>query len=53
MKSTEKIFRSKYIWIFSVVVLIAVIYVSALLRYRIDLTAEKRFSLNQSTKKIT
>lgn len=35
-----------------VVGLIAVIYASTLIRYRIDLTTEKRFSLNQSTKKL-
>ncbi len=34
------------------VMLIAIIYASALLHYQIDLTAEKRFSLNQSTKKL-
>jgi ABC-type uncharacterized transport system involved in gliding motility auxiliary subunit len=32
--------------------LIILIFVSTALRYRIDLTAEKRFSLNASTKKL-
>jgi gliding-associated putative ABC transporter substrate-binding component GldG len=39
-------------WLVLLVVLISVIYASTLLRYQIDLTAEKRFSLNQSTKKL-
>jgi gliding-associated putative ABC transporter substrate-binding component GldG len=50
MDLTGKIFRSKKSWIILLFVLIAVIYASEFLRYRIDLTAEKRFSLNQSTK---
>ncbi|HYK44469.1 MAG TPA: Gldg family protein, partial [Parafilimonas sp.] len=52
MKAISKIFRSRYAWIFFLVLLVLAIYVSASLRYRIDLTAEKRFSLNQSTKKL-
>ena len=52
MKGINKIFRSRYAWIFFLVVLIVAIYVSASLRYRIDLTAEKRFSLNESTRKL-
>jgi len=52
MRPINKIFRSKYTWVFFLVVLIVVIYVSATLRYRIDLTAEKRFSLNEATKKL-
>lgn len=42
----------KYAWLLLLIVLLAVIYVSTLFRYQIDLTAEKRFSLNQSTKKL-
>jgi ABC-2 type transport system permease protein len=34
------------------VMLIAVVYTSTFIRYRIDLTSEKRFSLNESTKKL-
>src|SRR5215217_6890513 len=52
MKFPSEIYRSRYAWTFFLAVLITVIYVSALLRYRIDLTAEKRFSLNESTKKL-
>ena len=52
MKSINKILRPNNNWFILLLVLIVVIYTSALLRYRIDLTAEKRFSLNQSTKKL-
>ncbi|MEP6682096.1 MAG: gliding motility-associated ABC transporter substrate-binding protein GldG [Parafilimonas sp.] len=52
MNERKKISAKKYQWPFLLVVLILVIYASTLLRYRIDLTAEKRFSLNQSTKKL-
>src|SRR5436305_14693253 len=52
MSGNQKIRNKKNAWILMLVVLIAVIYASTLLRYQIDLTAEKRFSLNQSTKKL-
>ena len=52
MSQSKKISVKKSQWLFLLVVLITVIYASTLLRYRIDLTAEKRFSLNQSTKKL-
>src|SRR6516225_908354 len=44
--------RRKYGPLVLLAVLIVVIFVSNALRYRIDLTAEKRFSLNESTKKL-
>ncbi len=44
--------RRKYGPLVLLVVLLAVIFASNALRYRIDLTAEKRFSLNESTKKL-
>ncbi len=52
MNSNKKISAKENAWLVLIVVLIAVIYASTLLRYQIDLTAEKRFSLNQSTKKL-
>lgn len=48
----KKIIASKYGWIALLVAFIAIIYASLLLRYRIDLTAEKRFSLTKSTEKL-
>src|SRR4051812_44290240 len=42
----------KYNWLILFVVLMIVIFASNALRYRIDLTAEKRFSLNESTKNL-
>lgn len=52
MNPDNKIFNTKYAWLIMLVVLIAIIYASSLIRYRADLTAEKRFSLNESTKKL-
>ncbi len=44
--------NSKYWWIALIILFIAITYLSISLRYRIDLTAEKRFSLNNSTKEL-
>ena len=52
MNSGKKNFNTKYTWLIMLIVFIAIIYASTLIRYRIDLTAEKRFSLNESTKKL-
>jgi ABC-2 type transport system permease protein len=51
MNSINKYLRSNQ-WRIFLVVLIVLIYASTLLHYRLDLTAEKRFSLNQSTKNL-
>ena len=42
----------KYSWAIVTVLFIALVYASSFFAYRIDLTAEKRFSLNSSTKKL-
>lgn len=52
MHSVNEIIRPKNKWLILLAALIVVIFTSTLLRYQIDLTAEKRFSLNQSTKKL-
>src|SRR6478752_8641161 len=52
MKSVNEIIRPKNKWHILLAALLVLIYTSTLLRYRIDLTAEKRFSLNESTKKL-
>ena len=52
MDSINNKFRPKTRWHILFAALIVLIYTSTLLRYQIDLTAEKRFSLNQSTKKM-
>lgn len=44
--------RQKYGWVVIAALFVAVISVSAYIHYRIDLTAEKRFSLSSSTKKL-
>jgi gliding-associated putative ABC transporter substrate-binding component GldG len=49
MGKHKKISSGNKLWILLLLVLVAIIYAASLLRYRIDLTAEKRFSLNPST----
>lgn len=46
----NKILQHKYWWIAILLLFPVITYVSSLFRYRIDLTAEKRFSLTQPTK---
>jgi ABC-2 type transport system permease protein len=46
----NKILQHKYWWIAMLLLFPAITYVSSLFRYRIDLTAEKRFSLTEPTK---
>lgn len=48
----KKLLNYKYSWAIMVAVFIALIYASSFFVYRLDLTAEKRFSLNASTKKL-
>lgn len=48
----QKILQHKYWWIIILILFPAVTYVSSLFTYRIDLTAEKRFSLTDPTKKL-
>lgn len=52
MKSLNEIWRSKNQWLILLAAVIVLIYASTLFNYRIDLTSEKRFSLNASTKKL-
>src|SRR6188472_71807 len=52
MRSMNRYLRPKNQWYVLLIGLIILIFASTALRYRIDLTAEKRFSLNQSTKKL-
>lgn len=46
----NKILQHKYWWVAILLLFPATTYVSSLFRYRIDLTAEKRFSLTDPTK---
>ncbi len=52
MKGLNKIFQHRYGLIVIIILFISLVYLSLFLRYRIDLTAEKRFSLSESTKKL-
>ena len=48
----KKLLNFKYSWAIMVAVFVALIYASSIFFYRLDLTAEKRFSLNATTKKL-
>lgn len=48
----NKILKQKYWWVVTVVLFAAIVYLSSFLYYRIDLTAEKRFTLSPSTEKL-
>jgi len=48
----NKLLKYKYWWVAAIIVFVAVIYISTNLRYRIDLTAEKRFTISDATKKM-
>ncbi|NNV55571.1 gliding motility-associated ABC transporter substrate-binding protein GldG [Limnovirga soli] len=50
MKVITQILKHKYWWLLIVILFPAVTYVATLFTYRIDLTAEKRFSLSAPTK---
>ncbi len=48
-KFISKIYRSPFWWVALLLGFLAVVYATVNLRFRADLTAEKRFSLNHST----
>lgn len=48
----KKLVTNKYSWIAFTAAFIAIVYASLFVSYRIDLTAEKRFSLTKSTEKL-
>lgn len=48
----SRILQHKYWWVIVVILFPVITYISSLFSYRIDLTAEKRFSLTAPTKKL-
>jgi len=48
----QKLFRLKYWWLLFIIAFFGVVYATSFFSYRIDLTAEKRFSLSNSTKQL-
>lgn len=52
MKVINKLLQHKYWWVIILLLFPAITYLSSLIRYRFDLTAEKRFSLTAPTKKL-
>jgi ABC-2 type transport system permease protein len=52
MKIKEKLLQHKYWWIIVLLLFPTITYVSSLFHYRVDLTAEKRFSLTSATKNL-
>ncbi|MFN3666156.1 MAG: Gldg family protein, partial [Sediminibacterium sp.] len=47
-----QLLKHKYGWLGLLVILVAVIYLSANIGYRADLTADKRYSLTNPTKQL-
>ncbi|WP_342450936.1 gliding motility-associated ABC transporter substrate-binding protein GldG [Aridibaculum aurantiacum] len=45
----DKILKNKFWWLWLTLILLVVVYVASLGRFRLDLTKEKRFSLSPST----
>ncbi|HEX5154448.1 MAG TPA: gliding motility-associated ABC transporter substrate-binding protein GldG [Parafilimonas sp.] len=52
MRSINRYLRPENQWYVLLAAFVILIFISTALRYRIDLTAEKRFSLNESTKQL-
>src|SRR3954454_1938854 len=52
MRDKNRSLQNKYWWLITLILFPVITYVSSLFRYRIDLTAEKRFSLTTATKKL-
>src|SRR3954471_3313332 len=48
----NRILQHKYWWLIVIVFFAAIVYLSSFIYYRIDLTAEKRFTLSPSTKRL-
>jgi len=48
----KNILSSKYWWVILLVLLVAVNYLASIMHFRIDLTAEKRYTLSAPTKKL-
>jgi len=48
----QKIFKLKYWWLLLIIAFTGIVYLTSFFSYRIDLTAEKRFSLSNSTKQL-
>src|SRR6476660_9433557 len=52
MRDKNRLLHNKYWWLTALILFPAITYLSSLFRYRVDLTAEKRFSLTAATKKL-
>lgn len=46
----NKLLKYKYWWVAAIAIFVAIIYLSNNLRYRLDLTAEKRYTINEATR---
>ncbi len=52
MAFLDKILKKKYWWLFVLILLVVLTFVTSMLRYKIDLTAEKRFTITQPSKEL-
>ncbi|HMF72204.1 MAG TPA: gliding motility-associated ABC transporter substrate-binding protein GldG [Flavitalea sp.] len=48
----NKLLSSKYWWIYLLIILVGINYLASQFHYRMDLTAEKRYTLSEPTKKL-
>lgn len=48
----NKLMRSKLWWLYLIIAVIAINYIASFIHYRLDLTAEKRYTLSSPTKKL-
>jgi ABC-2 type transport system permease protein len=52
MNVVDKVLKNRLWWLWLIIILLVVVYVASIGRFRIDLTKEKRFSLSASTIKM-
>ena len=52
MKSINKIWSSKFWWLFLLIIVIAVNFFASVFHSRIDLTKEKRYTLSRASKQL-
>ncbi|MBS1933837.1 MAG: Gldg family protein, partial [Bacteroidetes bacterium] len=48
----NKLFSSKYGWVFAILLILLINFLASLFHFRIDLTQEKRYTLSEPTKKL-
>lgn len=52
MKNVNKIFSSRFWWLWLVIILLGINYLASVFHFRFDLTKEKRYTLSKATKEM-